>query len=224
MTSDRGFTLVETLVALVIVGLVMTLVLGGLRFLADRDGRKDNVLKHAEGLASVQELLRREAAAAVRFAVVDANGVKTAFIGLPDELAMIVEEPPQPSGPGLAVVVLSIEASDSGTRLRFRRIPYAGDAVFPNLAQATEDVTIASLPGSPRFDYAGVDADGASIGWRSPWDEPLPPNLIRLTGAPQANPWPEIIVPYRADAEPACLLDTVSLADRTGCSFPRAAQ
>jgi general secretion pathway protein J len=206
MRRQSGFTLIEVLVALVLVALISAAILSGLRLLSDRKERIDAQLSRSEEIIRAFGLLRREVAAAVRVSA-DGGRIPAVFTGTPDTLLLVVEEPPDPSGPGLATVSLILEPAGAETRLRFRRSPYAaGQGAAANTA---EDLVVAHLPGGASFDYAGRDTPDAEMEWRPRWTSAFPPNLIRLRVSPPAGgDWPDIVVPYRVDAEPGCLIGT----------------
>ena len=224
MTRQRGFTLVETLVTLAVVGMVLAVIFAGLRLFMDRGDRNDAVSRRSDGFIAAYDLLAREAASAVRFQTRTNGGPAVTFTGKPDELAILVEEPPQPSGPQLAMVWLTLEGQGDGTRLRFRRAPYRSGDALPDAAQATEDVIVGRFQGMAAFGFAGGSSQAASrIAWTASWNAATPPALIRLSiASPSSNSWPEIVVPFRVDAEPACLSGSEEgRAGRNACSLPR---
>jgi len=207
MKRDGGFTLIEVLVVLTIVALISAAILSGLRLLSDRKERIDARLAQSGEIMTAFDLLRREAAAAVRVAA-DSGRIPAVFTGTSDTLLLVVEEPPDPSGPGLATVSLTLEPAGAETRLRFRRLPYPTGQGRAAAAEA-EDLVVARLPGSASFDYAGRDTPDADMEWRPRWTSAFPPALIRLRVSPPAGgDWPDIVVPYRVDAEPGCLIGT----------------
>ncbi|MFE0758999.1 prepilin-type N-terminal cleavage/methylation domain-containing protein [Inquilinus sp. NPDC058860] len=224
MTRQRGFTLVETLVTLVVVGMVLAVIFAGLRLFMDRGDRNDAVSHRSGGYIAAYDLLSREAASAVRFDVAGGDGPTMAFAGRSDELSLMVEEPPEPSGPQLAMVWLTLEARGEGTRLRFRRAPYRSGDPVPDPARATEDVIVGQFPGPARFDFAGGSSQtGGAAAWEPSWTAAFPPALIRLSiSSSSSDGWPEIVVPFRVDAEPACLSGSgEGRSGRNGCSLPR---
>lgn len=224
MTRQRGFTLVETLVTLAVVGMVLAVIFSGLRLFMDRGDRNDAVSRRSDAFIATYDLLAREAAAAIRFQVRTDVGPAVVFSGNADGLSMLVEEPPQPSGPQLAVVWLTLEAQGSGTRLRFRRAPYRSGDPVPDIAQASEDVIVGRFPGTARFDFAGGSVRaGRAAAWVPSWIAAFPPALIRLSIVSSlSGGWPEIVVPYRVDAEPACLSGLEEgRSGRSACSLPR---
>jgi general secretion pathway protein J len=215
MKRESGFTLIEVLVALTLVALISVAILSGLRLLSDRKERIDARLSQSDEIARAFDLLRREAAAAVRVAA-DSGRIPTVFTGTSDMVVLVVEEPPDPSGPGLAIVSLTLEVAEGETRLRFRRFPHEAGQGEATAAGATEDLVVARLPDSPSFDYAGRAAPNADMEWQPRWTLAFPPALIRLRFSSAAgSEWPDLVVSYRVDAEPGCLTGAERPPDAT---------
>src|SRR5688500_490346 len=103
--DQRGFTLLETIIAMVVLALIMVLLTGGLRFVTAGWDRGARAAEASETIALVQSTLRREAAAARRLTWQAQPGTKPAatFRGETDRVGLVVADPGFPSEPGLAV-------------------------------------------------------------------------------------------------------------------------
>lgn len=209
-SDQRGFTLLETIIAMVVLALIMVLLTGGLRFVTAGWDRGARAAEASETIALVQSTLRREAAAARRLTWQAQPGAKPAatFRGDADRVGLVVADPGFPSEPGLAVAFFYVDVQPGQSILRYSRARF--DPRLGSFADAkpTDDLILSRGPVAYRFDYFGTVPGEARPRWVSPWpDREAPPRLIRLRSrdAEGLAVWPDIVVPLPVDLEPACV-------------------
>jgi general secretion pathway protein J len=224
---DAGFTLLEMLVAMGILALVVTLAAGGMRFVSAGWERGARAAEANAAIGLVQDLLRGKAAAAVRlFWPDETRGYAATFSGEPKGVAMVVVEPPYPDRPGLATAIFRVEQAGANQALRFARAPFdrraRGFAALP----PTDDLILAETGGDFSFSYYGAAPGNSVARWFDRWtDTTRPPRLIRLRTLDRATGdaiWPEIVVPFRIEAEADCVAALGGAADGGNAENPAA--
>jgi general secretion pathway protein J len=185
MRSRAGFTLVELIAALVVVGLIGAIVAGTLR-LGVR--AQERLLARSEAMEDrrvVLSQLRRHLEAASPLWLADPTEMRIAFQGGVRELWFAAE---LPGGDGRGGVWLARLAL-AGDALTLERQPLAEARGFLLSDQPERGVVIDGVL-SARFAYS----DGRQ--WIDRWDDRTRlPAKIRLTiDAADQEPWPELIV------------------------------
>ena len=202
MTAPReeGFTLVEMLVSLALLGLATLLVVQG--FTASRGAwrRLEARDRSAETVASAQTRLRdrlEQMSVQARF---ETTRPYIDFDGENDRLEFLAEP-------------LLGEAVGPITRQRLSLTPDGTLVLAPGTNDgrpAPSDVLLGDVAGL-EIDYFGADAPGGSATWRDAWTrEPGPPELVRVRVAfPRGDrrTWPELIVRPAAMVDADCVLD-----------------
>lgn len=188
-----GFTLVEVLVALALVGIVSLLMLEGMRFAALGLGRLSDQAARLDTRRGIETLLRRELGTVFAASLPPAA---PALIGGPQSLHFrtLAED----GGAGLYRVDLALEArgGDRALVLTRRRVGATG------ALNVQREVLAPQLRGL-RIAYFGRAAPDAPPQWQERWDdERTPPLLVRIvldTGDGLARP--PLIVRLWAAAE-----------------------
>lgn len=210
LRDQRGFTLLETIIAMVVLALIMVLLTGGLRFVTAGWDRGARAAEASETIALVQSTLRREAAAARRLTWQAEPGAKptATFRGDPDRVGLVVADPGFPGAPGLAIAFFYVDVQPGQSTLRYSRAGF--DPRLGSFADAkpTDDLVLSRGRVAYRFDYFGTVPGEQRPRWVSPWpDREAPPQLIRLRSrdAEGLAVWPDIVVPLPVDLEAACV-------------------
>lgn len=147
----RGFTLLETIVTLVIVSMIVVVLMQALR---QSLALRTRILQHEQGarMDALQEQWFRDT---VRGAIADLPDALGTMRGGATELELVTAAPL--SGPGLAKIRWSLRQGPSGASLVYDDAQWKGLEVLPGpLLEA-------------RFEY--MDAEGA---WRDAWEQPAP--------------------------------------------------
>ena len=205
MRSQRGFTMLELVIALAILGAMVAIMFAGLRVglrAWQRGEDTTQVLQHARSLHQVleQSLMGIHAYQGQ----LEQGGARTLlFQGEPDRVAFVTVSPPVPLGAGVAftAVTLSMQEDQPGRApglvIRERVLP--NFQAFEEAQPALVDATTASV----RFRYQR-DAGGS---WEESWDavaERALPRGIEITVSTLVNgeavEQPPIVVPIRAVA------------------------
>ncbi len=200
--SRAGFTLLELLVAITLLGLVMVLVLGGVRFGARAwqvgQASSDQI---AESEATRTFLRARLEASSPSFHFDAGGNDRPSLQGDPDQLRFVTRMPLHLGG---GVYVLELKAADSGQGMAFvvtrqpARLspddPVEDDDPLPTILMS--DVR------SVRFSYFGGDQT-EEFAWRPAWEGSAGrPTLVRIDvefGERDRRSWPPLIVALKID-------------------------
>lgn len=196
-----GFTLLELLIAITLLGLLMTALFGGLRLGARVWEVSEQRLDDSARLQVVQEFVRERLMQAHPLALADAQGrTEPAFVGLPQTVRFLTLMP-EHLGAGFHLAQLGLIEEDGGLHLgiRWRAYDiYAEDPQDePQARVLLEDVERLELA------YYGMKAEERAGVWHEEWQgENLLPRLLRVRvvfAEGDRRPWPELIVPLMID-------------------------
>lgn len=213
VASDDGFTLVEMLVSLAILGMMAAMLLSGLRTVGGFLSRTSGQAESDDSIASAQRVLRdriERLRAVVNpnsgTAIVDAAGDEGRF--------SFVGEPLVQSSPD-SLWRYRVTATATGELL-----VYCANTLDDRYDFATREtkgwqpLTLLKNVQTVRINYYGEHPTGAGSGWQVSWQQrPQPPALVRIRvsfrpGDPRI--WPDLIIRPRATENTACKIDLLT--------------
>jgi general secretion pathway protein J len=186
--GQRGFTLLELILALSIVAAMLAIVFGGLRVgirAWQRGGERSEALQHARSLAALLTQSLGGAAADLAPAPAGAQP-EVLFQGQPDRLGFVTTAPPFPLPGSIAftAVMLSVdEGEQPGFAIREKAMP--NEEPFEETPPILVDPTLTGV----RFRYMR-DLEGS---WEEVWDgaqERALPRAIEVTLSTMVNGLP----------------------------------
>lgn len=193
---QRGFTLLEILLALVLLAFVMLGAWGAVRGATRVTHSADAVMARSEAVRTVQQFLRNYLGAAQPQPFVPADGsAARMFRGTATSMEYVAPLPMQSGHAGLYVQVVTLQKTAAGNVLRLAYRPYANAA--SGAAKPVEHVLLTDLRGG-RFQYLAAAAFGKPAAWRDDWQAvgSLPLAVrIRLDPAwPTRVAFPELVI------------------------------
>lgn len=207
----RGFTLLEMLVGMALLGLMTLALFSAMRFGTQSWERAETKSTQVVDLATAEHVLRREVGKAFPMRVGLVNENKVAFEGDASRLLFFTALPAHFSAGGLSRVELRYEAGSrsdptQGGTLILRHalqdgleteLPDGDDTRSSRLIQGLESFSIA---------YYGRDTDNSESTWRDSWKQGGRfPQLVRLTITLAGAATPrEFIIPIRLGEEAGC--------------------
>jgi general secretion pathway protein J len=208
---DQGFTLVETLASLVVLGLLSLMILAGLGGRYAAFARTDRQTAADETVEAVQALLRDRLAHAWPATVYNVVPPGPDFAGAADQVTFLAPPPLQKSPGALRRYQLSLQTGgelvlQSRSDLALDRDHWADRQVIMSGVQSLDLAYFgAALKGNGGSGGAGPPA------WRPDWrEQALMPSLVRVRIAfPEADRrrWPDLMIHPMADIDASCVLN-----------------
>ena len=206
---ERGFTLIELVVAMALLGVMILLLYSGLSFsvrswdAGDVNGRRTADRRIGENF------LRREISELFPMRWKEPNVVKFAFEGERDHLRFVSSRPAGIAQGGLSLVSLEVLDEGGGSRKRNlvmrRAMPDEDQKSFAPLEKAEATVMIAGVQGVT-FEYFGSENDFTPPQWSDTWKPAnRVPEAIRLRIVGDEGPLPEMAVRISLGEEAGCL-------------------
>jgi general secretion pathway protein J len=205
---DAGFTLVELLVAMTVLGLLAVLLFGGLRFGARAWERVSDHSAGTEDVRLLQGFLRRAIGrASPSLDTSDPTRPRIAFDGGASAITFLAPAPASLAGGGGMRIVLTKVASGDGFDLAVQ--------VRPELdAGAAQTETVVRGLAAVEFAYFGSRASGEAPEWHAAWiGMTALPQLVRIRAnfAPgDARIWPDLVIAPKVRADVTCTIDAMT--------------
>jgi len=198
---SNGFTLLEILLALVLLAFVMLGVWGALAGASRVTRSADAVMAASENVRTVQQFLRRYVSVAGMqpWATSDSTRARM-FEGDATSMHYVAPLPAQSGHAGLYLQTVSFERSDGGgMALWLAYQPYVGDQ--PENAEPVRHVLLTNLRGG-KFQYLAAAAFGKPAAWRDDWTAvnglPLAVGIHVDPAWPARVPFPDMLIPLRS--------------------------
>jgi general secretion pathway protein J len=204
--TQRGFTLLELLISITLLGLILVLLFGGLR-LGVRSW--DAVQKQVDNLNSVRAIesfLRREMEAIYPYRWQTPPSTSLAFVGERGRVRFVAPMPSRIGVGGLYAISLELERSGSGRRLLWKHLPISPQVRdFSALEQAPEMVLAGaelSAVDDIWLTYFGRESPSSEPRWVERWESNSAlPLLVRIqVRFADGSEWPDFVVAPMMDA------------------------
>lgn len=190
----EGFTLLEALVALTILGFVSMIAAGALHLAVETRSRVEARAVATQELRAGGMLLRsrlRDARPATwRWS---SSGSPHWFHGRPKSVHFVASLPPRWDDGRLYLYSIEADNKRDGTRLILRYRPMPDDAATPVPADPEASFVLLNEIDGLSWSYYGRTEPEQAGRWRKTWDHSHLPQLVRLVvepGTPRLGPWP----------------------------------
>ncbi len=199
---ECGFTLLEILIALVLMALAMVGVWGALRTGAKLSRSADASIQQSDRVRAVQQFLRDYLGGAQPQAYAPAaDQPARMFEGAAQKLTWVAPMPAQLGDGGLFVQTLQLvrDKDDADYALQLTYTPLSGDGVN---SQAAQPETLLDHVADAHFEYLVAVGNGKPARWRSTWQSTSGlPLAVRVTLTPawrERVAFPSMSIPLRA--------------------------
>lgn len=204
MSRARGFTLVEVLIATVLLALGLTLAFATITGATGAARRGEAVAADNAHIRAVENFLRRRLAGAraVPFQIDASTGLPMRFVGERDRIRFVSDLPDYIGRGGPSLHDLHVVPGRTGDRVR---LVLGLQVVQPGAAANADDAKpelLADDLRSVEFRYRGLGENGRPADWQDDWTavEQLPLLVeVRITGD-DGKPWPALVVAPRLAA------------------------
>jgi general secretion pathway protein J len=192
---QTGFTLLELIVAITLMGLVLVVLYSGLRVGLNGWESGERRAEATNRLRLTQEFLRRQLLQSITiYQLTEDRKRAVAFTGQPDKIEFVAPMLAQLGQGGLYRV--RVEANDNRLWIRWR--PYLPDDSDTDRGSDVDKETVL-LEGVAGIEWAYFGAernyDPEPPRWRSEWTSPEQrPQLVRLNLSLTGESWPDLVV------------------------------
>jgi len=205
----RGFTLVELLIALVLLALLSAVLYGSLGFAGTTLDRGEAKVDATSGMRLAQAFLRANLEEQHPLRMRKIVEWPLVFAGEQEELRYAAVLPARVASGGVWFYRLSVKRDEARTPLVLERmLPDLAAAQAPEFTNAERSVLAQDIA-SLKIGYFGRDPGAADVidpSWRDRWDDSQRlPIMIRIDVAPKQGPaWPPMFVAPREAPDAGC--------------------
>ncbi len=211
-TRQEGFTLIEILAALAVIGMVAAIGASSLRFAQESWDRGALAARQTEDLLLTARMLRDLTS---RLSLEGSASGQT-FQGTPEVLSLTTSMPPYPTIGGLYQVTFRIERGAQESRLLMSRALVNANPDAPLWRGAQRDSLLMNHPGILSFAYLEETQGEDRIywTWQDEWTGAGTPAMVALRiGAAKGRPAHEVLARPNASLALSCI-GTVGAAGR----------
>lgn len=194
MNRQRGFTLLEMVVALAISLVMLALLFGGLSNSLQQWQRIDQISDEDQ----LSFLLQRHLRTQLQQTIAMKTGNNTLhFKGTENSLSFIAPLERANRASGLFVYELTQQRRSGTTTLNLKISPFMTAETIAHSEPPTEEVTLYTGPAEIKLAYASFN-QGQELYWHDRWTQKQKlPHLVKISLADQAGQqfrWPELVV------------------------------
>lgn len=197
----RGFTLLELLVALVVLAFISTALAAAVRSVVRITQASEARTAFTQDLRTVGALLARDIRAMVPLTSVDRSRRLAHIAGDGRRLRLVAEAPSRFRPGGLYEVVYETRPAPNGTELVMSRrlihpdVMRTGGTSIRFRNRKPDDERVLLSPGEVRFAYFGRQGRTTRADWHERWDGAWgPPTLVRAEITQGDEVWPPLVV------------------------------
>jgi general secretion pathway protein J len=193
----RGFTLIEVILATVLLASGLALAFASLRAAGVTATRGEQVAQRDERMRAVSNFLRRRLSAArpIAYALDETSGQQLRFGGDGEQMRFVADLPDYLGRGGPYVHTMRVVRDGDSERIEVDLAMALGGQTVAESPPRPPEVLVDGL-GDVRLRYRGMTADGQLGGWSEAWNTPelLPLQVsIDLTDK-DGRAWPSLVV------------------------------
>lgn len=199
-SPQQGFTLLELLISLTLLGLILVLLFGGLRLSVRSWDSVQQKVDNRNSVRSVEGFLRREMEQIYPYRWKNVPVPRYAFVGERHKLNFVAPMPSRIGVGGLYAIALEFEQTGNGRRVTWRHMPVGPHMQDFSTLEPVKEMVLAETELSAVDDiwlsYFGRETASAAPRWVDRWDSTVTmPQLIRIqVRFADGTEWAEFVV------------------------------
>lgn len=203
--GTRGFSLLEVLLAIILLALLIAGAYSGIHAAANAMRAGEAAIDRADRLRTAQEFLRHQLSRILPLTFAQKeDGTTYVFEGKRDFMRFVAPMPGYLSRGGPYVQTLELARGTDGLQLQFADTMLNGFDVDKSRNSDVEPVVLLDHIRDGSFQYQTLDEQGKLAGWSSDWpDASVTPLMVRIQLSMQPGiqmPWPVLDVPLMLNA------------------------
>jgi len=205
---QRGFTLLELTIALLLLALMSAVLFGSLKLSAASWDKGEARSDRSNEMRLTEEFLRKTLTSQHPLRLHKATERPLYFTGSEDTISFAAV-PPGRAATGMYYFRVGLTGGGDSQRLSLLRVIPDPTETEPPAFDGADNSILAEGIAQIRFSYFGRDKDAAETSeptWRDRWDDrQRMPDLIRVDVTPATGaPWPTLVVEPRIAAQAGC--------------------
>ncbi len=229
LPATRGFTLIEVMLAILLLAVLLAAAFGGIRSAVKGMHIGENLMDRTNRLRVAQEFIRHQISRVLPlpFGQERGTGENLMFEGKHDLMRFVAPMPGYLSNGGAYVQTLELTSTRNGKQLLFNHWMLNGFDKDKLNKGGSEPVILMDQVESGEFEYRKLDDQGELEDWSDDWDKPsITPVMIRITLKMRKEAlvgWPDMEIPLMLDVGAARQSNAVSFDDilpKEGMAIP----
>lgn len=205
-----GFTLLEVMVSIALLGIALSLVMGGFRFTSKAWSAGEQTSMRTSDLQLVRRVLHNMLGKSFPATVVDGRSTFYAFVGDEKQARFTTFLPPYPDRAGLYTVELLIAAERGTTQLILRRAPFDEESFLRGELGDEQETVLVETPNRLAFSYFGSKDMDSKPDWHKRWEDARQlPLAVRLMVDARDDArefdWPDIVSRIEVNVDNSCV-------------------
>lgn len=202
----RGFTLIEVMLAILLLAVLLTLAYGGIRSAVRSMHAGEALIDRINRVRVAQEFVRHQVSRILPlpFGQEEGTGMNFMFQGEGDFMRFVAPMPGYLSRGGSYVQTFELTNTRNGKQLLFFHSMLNGYDEKKLRSEDAEPVVLMDQIESGEFEYRKLDPEGKLEDWSNDWEDPsITPVMVRihLKMRPEALvDWPDMEIPLMLDA------------------------
>lgn len=185
MRRQAGFTLIEMILAMTLLGIIMAMAFAGLRASTRAADSGQDVIDRTNRLRVAQQFLRQQISRAMPMRIQDDPDDPTEFVmfeGTRDYMRFVAPMPGYLGHGGPHVQVFEIVDDGTSRKLQFNHYLLNAEAGLDTLADPDRDpVLLMEHIQDAEFSFVQLDEEGEIEGWVDTWEDPtVTPLAVRV--------------------------------------------
>lgn len=204
ISRQRGFTMLEILLVIVLLGLLLAGAYGGISAAVRGMRSGEAAIERVDKVRTVQEFLRHQISRTLPFPFMQTQNTPRIFEGQPGFMRFVAPMPGYLSHGGAYVQTLELSAGDGSLQLVFTCTLLNGFGIDKSGSAEVDRVVLLDQIHEGKFSYRGLDQQNQLMNWSGNWADPsVTPLMVSIDLTLESGGqirWPVMLIPLMMDA------------------------